>query len=226
MLAAGAVVLLALGGFNLVKTVAHGLSGAAAVAAAPPPLPPISAAHALPALPPAADQSRQSGQSVAFATPLSYAVPTRITVPRVGIDAALIKVGLARNGTLGVPPLSDALKAAWFDRGPTPGQPGPAVIDAHVDSLDLPDHRAAFFALGAVRPGDLVEVTRSDHQIAEFTVDSVELVRKRDFPTSKVYGALPYAGLRLITCGGEFLRGQGYLGNVIVFAHLTGRHTA
>ncbi len=216
--------LLTLGGFNLVKTAAHGLGGSAA--AAPAPLPPVSAAHALPVPQTVAAQSRQAGQAAVFVAPLSYAVPTRITVARVGIDAALIEVGFARNGTIGVPPLSDALKAAWFDRGPTPGQLGPAVIDGHVDSLDLPDHRAAFFALGAVRPGDLVEVARSDHQIAQFTVDSVELVRKRDFPTGKVYGALPYAGLRLITCGGEFVRGQGYLGNIIVFAHLTGRRAA
>jgi sortase (surface protein transpeptidase) len=152
-------------------------------------------------------------------------VPLRVTAARVGINAALIKVGLARNGTIGVPPLNDALKAAWFDRGPAPGQIGPAVIDAHVDSLDVPDHRAAFYSLGALRPGDQVEVTRSDHQVAVFTVDSVELVSKREFPTSKVYGALPYAGLRLITCGGEFRRGEGYLGNVIVYAHLTGRRS-
>ena len=235
VLAAGAVALLALGGFNLLRTAFDGLSGVAAAVSGPPPLPPMSAAHALPVLPAlplsvgagaGTDQSGQSTQAVTFAAPLPYAVPTRITVARVGIDAALIKVGLARNGTIGVPPLADALKAAWFDRGPTPGQLGPAVIDAHVDSLDIPGHRAAFFPLGAVRPGDLIEVARSDQRIAEFTVDSVELVRKSDFPTSQVYGALPYAGLRLITCGGEFKRGEGYLGNVIVYAHLTGSHSA
>src|SRR5258708_6249512 len=102
-LAVGAVVLLALGGFHLVKTAAPGLSGPAA--AVPPPLPPISAAHALPVPQTAAAQSRQAGQAAVFAAPLSYAVPTRITVARVGIDAVLIKVGLARNGTIGVPPL-------------------------------------------------------------------------------------------------------------------------
>jgi hypothetical protein len=95
-----------------------------------------------------------------------------------------------------------------------------------VDSRAIPDHRAAFYSLGAVRPGDRIDVTRYDGLVAEFTVDSVELVRKHDFPTQKVYGPVGYAALRLITCGGEFLQGDGYQGNVIVYAHLSGQHWA
>jgi hypothetical protein len=220
LLTAGVVALLAFGGFNLLRTAADSLTG---TAAAPPPSPPVSAAHALPVL---AKSPQRTAHASNLAAPLPFAVPTRITVARVGIDAAVIKVGLTRSGAIGVPPLTDALKAAWFDGGPTPGQVGPAVIDAHVDSINVPGHRAAFYPLGAMRPGDRIEVTRSDRQVAEFTVDSVELVRKRDFPTTKVYGSLRYAGLRLITCGGVFRRGEGYVGNVIVYAHLTGRHHA
>jgi sortase (surface protein transpeptidase) len=151
-------------------------------------------------------------------------MPVRVKVPRVGIDAQIIQVGIARNGAVGVPSINDALKAGWYDKGPTPGENGPAVIDAHVDSVSLPTRHAAFFALGAVRPGDRVEVSRADRTVAEFSVDSVEVVRKRDFPTAKVYGPTTYAGLRLITCGGEFVRRDGYLDNIVVFAHLTGSH--
>jgi hypothetical protein len=77
-----------------------------------------------------------------------------------------------------------------------------------------------------VLPGDQIEVTRADGNVAEFTVDSVETVPKSAFPTAKVYGALTYPGLRLITCGGAFRKGQGYLNNVIVYAHLSGQHHA
>jgi hypothetical protein len=223
VLAVGAVALLALGGFNVVRTVAGGLSGSGVVAVGPPPVPPLSAAKALPGMAGAFRAPAAAAQIPA--PPLPHAVPTRVTVPRVGINALIIPVGLTRSGMLGVPPLTAALKAAWFDGGPAPGDLGPAVIDAHVDSVDVPGRRAAFYNLGAVRPGDLIEVTRSDHQVAQFAVDSVELVKKSDFPTARVYGPLPYAGLRLITCGGEFRRGEGYLGNVIVYAHLIGhRH--
>jgi hypothetical protein len=44
---------------------------------------------------------------------------------------------------------------------------------------------------------------------------------KTDFPTSDVYGPVPTAQLRLITCGGTFDTATGhYLSNVIVFATL------
>lgn len=157
---------------------------------------------------------------------MTASAPVRVTVSRVGIDAQIIRVGLASNGAVGVPPIGDALKAGWYDRGPTPGQNGPAVIDAHVDSMQLPTHRAAFYTLGSVRPGDRVDVTRADGAVAEFTVDSVEMVSKHTFPTAKVYGPLNYPGLRLITCGGAFHKGEGYLDNVIVYAHLSGQHRA
>jgi hypothetical protein len=224
LLGAGAVALLALGGFNIIRTVAD--------AASPPPVPPASAARVLPApkdvsrTPQQASAVGTASRQPAFAAAMPPSTPVRVTVPRVGIDAKVISVGMTHNGAVGVPPITDALKAGWYDKGPTPGENGPAVIDAHVDSVDLPERRAAFFALGAVRPGDLVEVTRADGMVAEFTVDSVEVVRKRDFPTAKVYGPVTYAGLRLITCGGEFIPRDGYLDNIVVYAHLTGEHRA
>jgi hypothetical protein len=226
LLGAGAVALLALGGLNIIRTVAD--------AASPPPTPPASAARALPVPGTASRATQHRSTSTAgaanrqsmFAGAMPPSTPVRITVPRVGIDAQVISVGMARNGALGVPPFTDALKAGWYDKGPTPGENGPAVIDAHVDAVNLPTRRAAFFELGAVRPGDRVEVTRADGTVADFSVDSVEVVRKRDFPTAKVYGPLTYAGLRLITCGGTFNRHAGYLDNVVVYAHLSGEHRA
>ena len=41
------------------------------------------------------------------------------------------------------------------------------------------------------------------------------------FPTAAVYGDLDHAGLRVITCGGEFDAGaQSYRDNTVVFADL------
>jgi hypothetical protein len=43
------------------------------------------------------------------------------------------------------------------------------------------------------------------------------------FPTDAVYGDLDHAGLRLITCGGDFDDDSGsYEDNVVVFATFTG----
>ncbi|MEZ0106949.1 hypothetical protein ABH920_000940 [Catenulispora sp. EB89] len=175
----------------------------------PPPLPPAWAGRAV-------------GAVGHRAAPLGYARPTRVTVGRVGIHADVLAVGLARDGEVGVPPAREPLKAAWYDRGPAPGQAGPAVITGHVDSRFAPGNRAAFYELGAVRPGDDVEVARADRRVAVFRVDSVALVPKTGFPTREVYGSTGYAALRLITCGGHYDRRTGYADNVIVYAHLVG----
>jgi hypothetical protein len=139
-----------------------------------------------------------------------------VDVPRVGIHSRLLRVGLERDGSVAVPPLSRAQLAGWFDRGPSPGERGPAVLVGHVDSRKGP---AAFFRLARLRPGDTVEVARADGTVAAFTVDSVERVSKKHFPTQRVYGDLRFAGLRLITCGGDF-NGHSYVDNTIVYAHL------
>jgi len=52
-------------------------------------------------------------------------------------------------------------------------------------------------------------------------------VPKSNFPTLEVYGNLDHAGLRLITCGGEFdPDARSYESNVIVFASLSGSRSA
>ncbi|MEV5704384.1 class F sortase [Actinoallomurus sp. NPDC052274] len=147
---------------------------------------------------------------------LKAAVPLRVDVPRVGIHSRLIRLGLQHDGSLEVPPLSRAQLAGWYEKGPSPGELGPAVLVGHVDTKKGP---AVFFRLSSLRPGDRIEVTRADGKVATFSVDSVERVPKKHFPTQRVYGNLRFAGLRLITCGGDF-DGHSYKDNTIVYAHL------
>ena len=72
-----------------------------------------------------------------------------------------------------------------------------------------------------MKPGELVYVRRANHSLAVFRVTAVHQYLKAAFPTSAVYGAVPDAQLRLITCGGAFDFATGhYLSNVIVFAVL------
>jgi hypothetical protein len=65
-------------------------------------------------------------------------------------------------------------------------------------------------------------VGRADGTMAIFTVTREHMYAKDRFPTKAVYGAVPDAELRLITCGGIFDRSTGsYLSNVVVFARLS-----
>jgi sortase (surface protein transpeptidase) len=155
--------------------------------------------------------------------PMPYSAPTRIAVPAVNLDADVISVDLNADGSIGTPSLANAKVAGWYDRGPAPGQPGAAVLDAHVDSSRMSDYRGAFFYLGLAKPGMSINVTRADHSVAVFTIDEVQVAQKSDFPTVQVYAPTPYPSLRLITCGGDYdKKSHEYLGNTIVYAHLTG----
>ena len=144
--------------------------------------------------------------------------PVRVRAPAAGIDATLSGSGLDAVGGLAVP--SDPAVAGWYDGGPRPGDPGPAVLAGHVDWAGRP---AVFQGLHRLVPGDDVVVERADGSAVRFAVDRVVRVSKDAFPTREVYGPVAGAELRLITCGGAFDRATGsYADNVVVFARSVG----
>lgn len=144
--------------------------------------------------------------------------PVSVAIPAIEVRTAVHPVGLDANGAIAAPALERSHETGWYDRGPTPGQYGPAIIVGHVDGREGP---AIFHRLHTLRPGDVVEVTREDRQRAVFRVDSVERFDKTNLPVGKVYGEFSRPVLRLITCGGPWVGGDtGYADNVVVFASL------
>ena len=145
-------------------------------------------------------------------------VPTDVTIPAIGVQTSILKLGLAADGTAEAPPFDRADEVGWYRYSPTPGQIGPAILIGHVNS---PTGPAVFARLDALKTGDTVRVRRADGRTAIFTVTAVKLFPKAKFPTDLVYGDLDHAGLRLITCGGDYVRDRGgFQGNVVVFADL------
>ncbi|MEZ0114783.1 hypothetical protein ABH920_008818 [Catenulispora sp. EB89] len=150
---------------------------------------------------------------------LAPATPTRVRIPAINVDAPLMSLALDSTGRLAAPPERDRNLAGWYGDGTSPGDIGTAVIAGHVDNDQGP---AVFYALGALKPGAEVDVDRADGVTAVFTVDAVQAYDARAFPNDKVYGDAARAELRVITCGAGFdKRRYEYLGNVVVFAHLT-----
>ncbi|MFL6144160.1 MAG: class F sortase [Labedaea sp.] len=146
--------------------------------------------------------------------PVSVARPVRLRIPAIGVDSPVVDIGVDAAGVL-VPPVA-ADRVGWFTAGPAPGDTGPALLAAHVDSRTGP---GVFFRLADLRAGDRVAVERADGSTAGFAVVSTKRVAKTAFPTELVYAPLPVPLLRLITCGGEFDRtARSYLDNVIVEA--------
>ncbi|MFE0132072.1 class F sortase [Streptomyces sp. NPDC059037] len=164
---------------------------------------------------PATGSGSESGGRAAAA--LDRSVPQRVAIPSLGVSSELETLGQNGKGAMTTPKNPDL--AGWYEPGPTPGSRGPAVIAGHVtwNGAD-----AVFKKLKTMRAGDTVEVTRQDGKTATFTVDRVEEYPKKEFPTLDVYKNIDHAGLRLITCGGEFDADRNYYpNNVTVFASMT-----
>lgn len=164
---------------------------------------------------PATPAPSQSAAEGVLALPPSE--PDRVDIPAIGVHTTLVDLGVNSDGTLATP--TDFAKAGWFVNGTPPGSVGPAVIAGHVDNKSGP---AVFYRLGDLKPGDTAKVTRNDGTVAVFTVQAVREYPKDAFPTKQVYNKIGYAGLRLITCGGDFNSASGhYVDNIVVFAALT-----
>lgn len=143
--------------------------------------------------------------------------PVTLIIPSIGVQTKLTDLGLTASGALQVP--SSTAVAGWYARGPRPGAIGSAVIVGHIDSRSGP---GVFFSLPRLRPGDRIYVRRTDGTLALFRVSAVRSYPKKHFPALAVYGPVPDAELRLITCGGAFdpvLR--SYLSNIVVYAAAT-----
>jgi hypothetical protein len=151
---------------------------------------------------------------------LRRSVPVSVSIPDIGVRSKLLSLGLNPDGTIAVPSLAtSAGEAAWYKYSVTPGQVGAAVIEGHVDSYQGP---AVFFRLGALRPGNQIDVTLADGITAVFRVTGVREYAKDKFPAETIYGPTDYAALRLITCGGDFdFATHHYLSSVVVFAVLS-----
>jgi sortase (surface protein transpeptidase) len=173
---------------------------------------------ASPAVTAAADDEAAAG-----ATPLSLddgQEPATLRIPAIEVEAEVIGLGLTEDGALEVPRGEVYDLPGWYVHGPRPGEPGPAVIGGHVDSRSGP---SVFHLLGALEPGDEIEIAYEDGTVARFVVDRAEHHPKEAFPFDDVFGNTAGAELRLLTCGGAFDHGsRSYDDNLVVYAVLTG----
>jgi hypothetical protein len=152
-------------------------------------------------------------------------LPVSVDIPAIGVYSDLLSLGVNSDGTIQVPSLfGRANQAAWYKYSVTPGQIGASVIEGHVDSYQGP---AVFFRLGALRPGNRVNVRLADGITAVFRVTGVRQYPKSNFPAKIIYRATGRATLHLITCGGAFdYTTHHYLSSTVVFASLSSSRSA
>ncbi len=154
----------------------------------------------------------------ALPAPKPASTPVRLQIPAIAVDTPLQPLGLLPDGSLQAPSQWDV--AGWYADGIRPGDPGPAVIAGHVDSVSGP---AVFYRLRRLHVGDLVDVRDANGVMLRFIVDTIHEYPKQQFPSVLVYGPTPIPELRLVTCTGDFdWQAHSYLDNLVVSAHLIG----
>jgi sortase (surface protein transpeptidase) len=173
---------------------------------------------ASPSVTPAGQHASSSDTVLPDRAGMAKSEPVSVDIPKVGAHSSLVSLGLNADNTVQVPPVTQPMQAGWYSYGPTPGEPGPAVVLGHVDGNK---QEGIFYRLRELVPGDQVFVARKDGSTARFVVTKVDQVSKDSFPTDAVYGDTPTPELRLITCGGSFDHAaHSYRDNVIVYAML------
>jgi sortase (surface protein transpeptidase) len=170
--------------------------------------------HAASSPPPSTAASSGSG---ATSAPTVVATPTGLSIPGIGVDTDLVRLGLNDDDTVEVP--GNPRRAGWFSEGTVPGQRGSSVILGHVDSTRGP---AVFYRLRELARGDRILVRMSDGSSTHFRVARVVTYPNDEFPAQRVYAGTPgRATLNLVTCGGAYdAHAGGYQANVVVYADL------
>ncbi|MFF8991477.1 class F sortase [Streptomyces sp. NPDC014983] len=164
-----------------------------------------------------ASGASSTGQSPAGAA-LPRSEPTRLVIPKIGVDAPFTRLTLDPAGQLDPPPAANTNLVGWYAKGAAPGEKGTAIIAGHVDTKVS---AAVFVNLDDLDTGDRFSVERADGRTANFVVDSSETFAKDDFPSDRVYADAARPEVRLITCAGDYDRtAKDYTDNLVVFAHL------
>jgi sortase (surface protein transpeptidase) len=137
-----------------------------------------------------------------------------VSIPDLGVDGPVITAGVNTENELDVPP--DARTLVWYRHGPSPGEPGSAVIAGHLNWQGV---SGLFANLASTPVGAPVIVTYDDGSQRTFTVTTVELVPKPEVSVNGVFARDGERVLRLVTCGGEFDDSvHSYRSNVVVTA--------
>ena len=148
---------------------------------------------------------------------ISQAVPVRLRIPAIGVDASIEAVEQDRNGRMDTPALVDDV--AWYAPGSAPGEIGNAVLAGHLDRIG--GAPAVFWKLGKLAVGDDIFVTDSGGIEYHFRVTGRETYKYDEAPLDAIFGFGIRSRLNLITCRGNWDRGERtYTQRLVVYSEL------
>jgi LPXTG-site transpeptidase (sortase) family protein len=147
---------------------------------------------------------------------VAAALPRKITIPKLSVEARTLKLGTTASGAVAAP--SSIYDTGWYQDSAKPGESGAMLVDGHVHGPTKP---GVFYELKTLKAGDEILVERGDGKTFTYKViktktypaDSVDMMGAALTP---VTAGKP--GLNLITCTGELDGTNHYKDRLVVFA--------
>lgn len=102
--------------------------------------------------------------------------------------------------------IDSAKVAAWLEDGPSPGEPGNAIINGHIRWAKV---AGVFSVLGDMAIGERIAITYEDGSSLYFAVESVDIFTIDDWPEWVMQLDSGDTRLTLITCHGDWNSAQG-----------------
>ena len=128
-----------------------------------------------------------------------------IAIPRFGVEASIITLGVDAQGVMETP--DGPVNVAWYDFSARPGfapgvAGGNAVFSGHVDYYNYGP--AVFWNLRNLELDDEIEVRLADGTVYRYGVISRNQYDANTAPIGEIVGDTPNEVITLITCGGSF----------------------
>lgn len=142
-------------------------------------------------------------------------LPVKLIVPKIGVNAAIQYVGLAQDGSVGVP--EGPYNVAWFKTGVRPGEKGSAIITGHYGSWGN-GVGSVFDNLIKLERGDEIYVRDDKGNDIAFLVQDKKIYGFADY-VPDIFTKNDDSYLNLITCTGTYLEDKKtYNNRLIIFA--------
>jgi LPXTG-site transpeptidase (sortase) family protein len=154
--------------------------------------------------------------------PPSNAPVVRLQIPRIGVDAGVVSLGVDPDGTMQSPAMP--MEVGWYRFASLPGHGGNVVMSGHVDYLRFGP--AVFYRLRELQEGDRIVVALEDGASFAYEVTSLTTYGAND-PVLDAVGPTPTEAVTLITCAGAFnSASRQYDRRLVVRGHLVETATA
>ncbi len=128
------------------------------------------------------------------------ALPVRMTIPAIDVDASVEYVGITSNKAMDTP--KEANKVGWFNLSAIPGQAGSSVINGHFGYKNKKP--AVFDNLSKIKKGDKIYIEDEEGVVITFVVLKLKSYGRNDNASEVFASNDAKARLNLITCAGDW----------------------